>query len=129
MGFLMNFIKKNWKIIIIGALSGLTNGLLGAGGGIIITCYLARSLNEEQKKDNGIFANAVATMLPISILSIVFYILNGYVSIEKGMPSLFPSAIIGGIFGAFLLTKLNFKTVKILFSILVTISGFLMIFK
>lgn len=125
----MNFIKKNRVPLGIGALAGAVNGLLGAGGGIIITYYLAHELNDEQKSENGVFANAVATMLPISVVSLVLYLLRGYIRVDDGLLSLLPSAIIGGIIGAFLLTKLKLKTVKLIFAFLVTLSGFFMIFK
>jgi uncharacterized membrane protein YfcA len=125
----MNFIKKNYIPVGIGALAGAVNGLLGAGGGIIITYYLAHALNEEQKSENGVFANAVATMLPISVVSLVLYLLRGYIKVDNGLLSLFPSAIIGGVIGAFLLTKLKLKTVKLIFAFLVTLSGLFMIFK
>jgi uncharacterized membrane protein YfcA len=125
----MNFIKKNWLSVLIGCLAGLINGLLGAGGGIIITYYLSHVLTNDQKKGNIIFANAVATMLPISIVSFGFYLIKGYITLDKEILSLIPAAVIGGILGAFLLTKLRFKTIKIIFAFLVTISGLLMIFK
>ena len=125
----MNFIKKYRSHLLIGAISGTINGLLGAGGGIIITYFLSHVLNEEQKSKNAVFVNAVATMLPISMVSLILYLKRGYITFENGLFSLFPSAIIGGLLGAFLLTKLKLKTVKLLFSILVIISGFLMIIK
>ena len=125
----MNFVKKYLKHLGIGALVGTVNGLLGAGGGIIITYYLARILTEGEKSQNGVFANAVATMLPISAVSVVLYFAQGYVAFDNALISLIPSAIIGGILGAFLLTKLKLKVVKLIFAFLVTISGFMMFFK
>ncbi len=125
----MKFAKKYGICASIGALSGLINGLLGAGGGIIITYYLSRNLSDEEKSENGVFANAVATMLPISAVSLFLYFFKGYISFDGSLLSLLPSALIGGITGAFLLTKLKLKTVKTIFAILVTVSGFMMIFK
>ena len=125
----MKFVKKYWICASIGALSGLVNGLLGAGGGIIITYYLSRNLSDKEKSKNGVFANAVATMLPISAVSLLLYFLKGYISYSNSLLSLFPSVLIGGIIGAFLLSKLKLKIVKLIFSILVTISGTMMIFK
>lgn len=125
----MNFIKKYRIHILIGALAGIINGLLGAGGGIIITYFLHKVLNNNKEMQNKIFANAVATMLPISIVSLFLYFKREYIALDKGLLSKIPAAIIGGLLGAFLLTKIKFKIVKLLFAILVTISGFLMVFK
>lgn len=125
----MNLTKKYRLHLTVGAIAGIINGLLGAGGGIIITYYLSHALNSEEKSENGVFANAVATMLPISVASVVLYLIKGYVSLEKELLTILPSAIIGGILGAFLLKKLKLKIVKIIFAALVTISGFLMLFK
>lgn len=125
----MTFFKKYIPIFLIGILAGAVNGLLGAGGGIIVTYFLSHTLTKEQKKENGVFANAVATMLPISVVSLIIYITKGYIKIDHSLLALLPSALIGGILGAFLLTKLHLKTVKILFSFLVVISGIMMILK
>ena len=73
----MFFIKTYWRDILIGALAGFANGLLGAGGGIIVTYYLSHALSDEQKKENGVFANAVATMLPVSVFSFSLYCFKG----------------------------------------------------
>lgn len=125
----MKFIKKHGFSALIGAISGTVNGLLGAGGGIIITYFLSHKLTEGEKRENGVFANAVATMLPISIVSLLLYFFKGYISLNQDLLSLFPSAIIGGILGAFLLTKLKLQAVKVIFAFLVTISGFLLLLK
>ena len=125
----MNFIKKYRIHMLIGAFAGIINGLLGAGGGIIITYYLHRVLKDEEKLQNGVFANAVATMLPISTVSLMLYFNRKYIALDKELFLLIPSAIIGGILGAFLLTKLKFKIVKLLFAILVIVSGFFVVFK
>ena len=68
-------------------------------------------------------------MLPISIISIFGYLSKGHVTLNKELLSILPSAFAGGILGAFLLSKLKLKTVKTVFAILVTFSGFLMIIK
>lgn len=121
----MNFIKNNKGYLIAGAVAGLVNGLLGAGGGIIITWFLDRKMDSENKND--IFANAVATILPISVLSLVLYIANGYIRLNSDFYSLLLPALIGGTLGAYLLTKIKFKIVKVLFAVLVIISGVSMI--
>lgn len=122
----MKKFKKYVPLLLVGTGAGFINGLLGAGGGIIVTFFLSRTFSDEQKADNGVFANAVATMLPISVVSLILYFSKGYLKFDFALVSLLPSALIGGILGAFLLTKLKIKAVKILFSILVIVSGFIM---
>ncbi len=123
----MKFVKKYAASSAVGALAGFVNGLLGAGGGIIITFFLSKKLDTDNKND--VFANAVATMLPVSIFSFGVYLIKGYFPLDKSILSLLPAAIIGGIAGAALLTKIKFKILKIVFSILVVISGIMMIFR
>lgn len=125
----MTFFKKYRLHFLIGALAGGVNGLLGAGGGIIVTYFLSHVLTTDQKSENGVFANAVATMLPISVISLATYLLKDYIKMDYSLLALLPSALIGGIIGAFLLTKLHLKVVKTVFSVLVIISGIMMIFK
>ena len=123
----MGFFKRNAPLLLTGAAAGFINGLLGAGGGIIITFYLSKKLDTDNKND--IFANAVATMLPISIFSLALYVLKGHFPIDSSLLSLLPAGIVGGIIGAFLLTRLRFPILKTAFSILMVISGILMIFR
>lgn len=125
----MIFLKKYGKNALFGALAGFINGLLGAGGGIVATYYLSRKLSNEQKRENGVFANAVATMLPVSVFSLALYRASGLFKFDAGFVELLPQALIGGAVGAFLLTKISFKLVKAIFSALVIVSGFMMIFR
>ena len=55
-------------ILTAGSLAGIVNGLLGAGGGMVLVPLLSglAKLDEEQ-----IFPTSVAIILPISIVSLV----------------------------------------------------------
>ena len=125
----MLFIKKHKWYITAGILSGFVNGLLGAGGGIIVTHFLSKVLAEQEKSNGGVFANAIATMLPISIFSFAIYLAKGYFSFDTDLLQLLPPSILGGILGAFLLSKVSSKLLKFAFSLLVIISGITMIFR
>ena len=125
----MSFFKKYSPHILIGSIAGAINGILGAGGGIIVTYFLSHALSNEEKRENGVFVNAIATMLPLSILSFAVYLLKGYIQLDTSFLTLLPTALIGGVLGAFLLTKLHLKIVKTIFSILVIICGTMMIIK
>ena len=125
----MTFFKKYRIHILVGSLAGIINGFLGAGGGIIVTYFLTKALTKEEKKNNGIFANAVATMLPLSILSLGIYLFKGHINPDTSLLSFIIPAFLGGALGAHILTKIKLNTAKTIFSILVIISGVIMIIK
>ncbi len=115
------------RLLVMGGLAaGFLNGLLGAGGGIVIVWILGKVLENETESPRDIFANALAVMLPISVVSTVSYALSG--GLPKGDITRFLlPAILGGLLGAVLLDKLKTATVKTLFCFLVILSGILMV--
>lgn len=121
----MNFIKKHRASLAAGAIGGLMNGLLGAGGGIVITFYLRRALGGGERND--VFANALATMLPMSLVSLGYYLIGGYVRVDVSVLQMLPSAILGGGIGAFLLGRVKFRLLSVVFSLLVILSGLFML--
>ena len=110
-----------------GFLAGITNGLLGAGGGIIIV-FILSILIKDEATPRDIFANALCIMLPLSLVSYIIYALNGSINFGGALPFFIP-AIAGGTIGGILLSKINTELLKKLFAALVAISGILMIAK
>lgn len=94
--------NRNLLIAVSGLAIGAVNGLLGAGGGMIAVPLL-KKLELEQKSAH---ANAVAIILPISILSAVLYLIKGYVNIADALPYI-PAGIIGAIIGTYFLKKIS----------------------
>ena len=71
---------SNIKKFLYGTLIGVVNILLGAGGGMLtVPFYKKIGLSQKQAQ-----MNAVATMLPISIISAYIYIQNGTFNITCG---------------------------------------------
>ena len=120
--------KNSLLCAAAGLISGAINGLLGAGGGILITYFLAFVTRDEDIDQNSIFANALITMLPISAVSFGVYLARGYVKLDTGLLYLVAPAVIGGLMGSFLLKKLKFKFIKLGFCALVIYSGASMLF-
>ena len=123
--------KKNrtfWLFLAAGGIaSGFINGLLGAGGGIIIVFALSQLLkNDAEPRD--IFANALCVMLPVSLVSCIIYTIGGKVSFDAFPPLIIP-AVAGGIIGGSLLCKIKAGALKKLFAVLVIISGVILILK
>ena len=123
----MNFFKASFLLLAAGGiLAGFINGLLGAGGGIIIVFILSKLLKESEPRD--IFANALCVMLPLSIVSCIIYVSKGAVSFGSFYVFIFP-AILGGLLGGLLLCKINTFFLKKLFAALVAISGILLLLR
>lgn len=112
----------------MGFFSGLANGLLGAGGGIIVVYALSYSLGEKIKDGRDVFANALCVMLPISAVSCVSYAIAGNLTVS-GIGVYAIPAIIGGIVGGILLGKIRLTALRKLFAALVIYSGIVLIIK
>ncbi len=99
----MKLFKKN-NLLTAGAglAIGIVNGLLGAGGGMIAVPLL-KKLGLEQKAAH---ANAVAIILPISVLSAVLYIIKDYVTLSEALVYM-PTGVFGSVAGTFLLKKIS----------------------
>ena len=81
---------------------GIVNGLLGAGGGMIAVPIL-KKLGLEQKEAH---VNAVAIILPISILSAVLYLVKDYVNLNNSFAYI-PTGVLGAVAGTYILRKIS----------------------
>lgn len=119
---MIQFIKKHINSII-GLFSGIINGLLGAGGGMLAVPTLKTQI-EPQKAH----ATTVAIILPMCLVSSIWYLVAGRVTIKDALPYA-PYGVIGAVIGAFLLTKMKAKWLKIIFSLLMIWAGVRMIMR
>ena len=78
-------------------------------------------------KTNSAHATAIAIILPVSVLSGAFYTAFGNF---ETVPVIFTTigVTIGGVFGAFLLKKLNSEIVTLIFSAVMFAAGVKMLF-
>lgn len=124
------FKKSSLKPILLvvgGLFAGFANGLLGAGGGIIII-YLLSALLRERASGRDIFANSLCVMFPLSIVSCAVYFSRGGIDLSSIGVLLLP-AILGGILGGFALSRVNTSLLKRIFSLLVIVSGVILALK
>ncbi len=113
----------NWKIILIGLLSGIVSGLFASGGGMILVPAFLYLLN---MKDVEARATSVICILPMVVTSGFFYYKNNYIDWKIGILCAI-GGIIGGIVGAKLLNKLPTKYLKIAFTCFLIYAAYRMI--
>lgn len=122
---------NNGKLILLGLgglLGGIANGLLGAGGGIVMTFALETAFTDEELPRRDLFANVIAAALPITALSAVIYGLRGDIKVNSFGEFVIP-AVIGGLVGALLLDRIKTSLIKRIFALIVIWSGIYMILK
>ena len=113
-----------------GLLAGFCNGLLGAGGGIVLVLLLSRVLPQNEESSRAVYANALCVMLPLSLATLLRYAERGVFSPsfagELSSPYLI-GAVAGGVFGGILLGNTRNSRLRKLFALLTLASGVLMI--
>ena len=109
---------------IFGFFIGLINSLIGACGGILTVAALKKDGMEQNKAH----ANAIAVILPLSIISAVFYILNGFADIKSTLIFI-PGGIAGAVAGGLLLPKIPQNLLKKIFAVFIIWAGIRMIIK
>ncbi|MDO4608350.1 MAG: sulfite exporter TauE/SafE family protein [Clostridia bacterium] len=106
----MKSLKKYIKPASFGLAVGLVNGVFGAGGGMLAVPLLkAGGLDQKQAH-----ANAVAVILPITIISAILYLLKGTVSIKDSLLFL-PTGLIGSVIATFALKNISSVWLKRIF--------------
>lgn len=96
---------KKYGPWLSGAAAGIVNGLFGAGGGMVLLPMLSRTTDLEDKE---VFANCVAIILPLSLVSAAVYLLRGGSFLLESVPYLIGGAL-GGVVAGLLLKKLKAK--------------------
>ncbi len=110
--------KKYWKGLLGGAAVGLLNGLLGAGGGMVLVPLLER-LGVTGKSSH---ATSLAVIVPLSAVSAFLYWRQGWLSLDQGLPLLLPG-LAGGILGGIFMGRIKLGWLKGMFGALLLWGG------
>ena len=113
-------------ILPLAFLSGVTNGVLGAGGGIILIFMLAHLLKGREEGSKESFAVSCVAVLSFSTISCISYTSKETFAFSDAAPYLAP-AMIGGLLGALILHKINTVWLKKIFAVLLVYGGIRMI--
>jgi len=117
--------RKKFIYKIIGLISGLLNGALGAGGGTVVVPALERLLGVPPHKAH---ATAIAIILPITIVSSIFYLNHTPLDFNATLV-ISTSGVIGGFIGAKLLNKVPVKIIKMMFGASMVLFGIRMLWR
>lgn len=120
--------KRNFFVLLVaGAAAGFLNGLLGAGGGIVLIYTLhALYCDGSAESVRDYFAATIACVIPMTLLSALLYAADGKL-MTAGASALSLPAVAGGALGAFFLDKIQTKFLQKLFAALVILAGMMML--
>mgnify|MGYP001049967542 CR=1 FL=1 len=91
---MLRMFKKYRKEILIGLVTGMLNGLFGAGGGSVVVPAMEKFLGVDEKKSH---ATAIAIILMMSLVSSFLYIRKGFFDLK-----IWFIVSVGGLAGAFI---------------------------
>jgi uncharacterized membrane protein YfcA len=111
------------KYITAGLLAGCVNGLLGAGGGLILVPMFSGLCGMEDKHA---LATSVAVILPLSIVSAFFYLKEG---IGLSVTPYLLGGVIGGFIAGRVFSAIPAVILRRLFGIMILYSSYRMLFK
>ena len=120
----MDMTTKHWPLLLIGFVSGISSGLFGAGGGVIVVLLITMLLHQDQHIAQ---ATAISITFVASIISSISYYLHGNLQWSLIIPVTIGS-VVGGYVGAKLMKKLSSKHLKRFFGIFMILSGIRMMF-
>ena len=121
--------KRSMLFALAGILSGIVNGLLGTGGGILTVLFLSKIYAKDSSySTKDIFAITLCSSVIMSMASLLFYLSSGCFSVSDSALYML-AAVPGGVLGAILLEKLSSKTMKLIFAMLVVWAGISMMIK
>lgn len=116
--------KKTIKLLALGFITGILNGLFGSGGGTIVVPALVFLFLIEDHKAH---ASAIAVILPFALISSFIYIKNGIYDVPLTF-KVGAGSILGGYIGATLLNKLSSDSLKKIFGTFMIIAALRMWF-
>jgi len=118
--------SKNYiKIIIIGLITGIINGLFGSGGGTFLVPAMVFLLNVEEHNAH---ATAISIILPLTLVSTFIYFNHGMLKLGVAL-SVTLGGVIGGFIGAKLLNKVPSRILRKIFGIFMIIAAIRMVIK
>lgn len=93
---------------LIGIVSGITSGLFGVGGGVVMVPAMVFLLGMDIKRAVG---TSLAVIIPTALIGSYKHYSQGNVDLKTAL-SLVPMAVVGGYVGAWLTTVVSAESLK-----------------
>lgn len=117
--------NNKFKLISIGLLTGLINGLFGSGGGTIVVPALVFLLGVNDYKAH---ATAISIILPLSVISTIIYFTNNSIPLKVAFPVTI-GGLLGSYIGASTLNKIPVNVLRKVFGSVIIYTAIRMIWK
>ena len=117
-----------FKYFLIGSIGGLLSGILGIGGGVVFVPLLTYLTKTDFKTNTGVSSLAVVFVATGSSITYIFNDFLRGTNLVFEILIIIVGGIIGGYFGSKLTAKINTPLLKKLFSILLIVSAYRIIF-
>lgn len=101
------------RLVFVGLLAGVTAGLFGVGGGLVIVPALVAFCRRDQREA---VATSLLAIAPLAIAGVTGYALHGQIDILLAAP-LAVGAVIGAWMGVALLRRLSLRILRIVFAV------------
>lgn len=111
------------KLVIIGLIAGLINGLLGVGGGTILIPAMVVFFGIEQHIAHG---TSLAVILPTAFISTLIYQSNQNLDLQLAL-QVAASGMIGGFIGAKLMEHIPSQLLRKIFGLFMIFAGIRML--
>ncbi len=104
---------------ITGAITGLISGLFGGGGGMVLLPMLRK---DKELSPHQLFANCVAIIFPVCVVSSVTYFLGSAIDFRLALPFLAGGAL-GGFIGGRIFHSMPPKVLQLSFAAFLFYAG------
>lgn len=111
--------KQTIRYLASGAAAGFVNGFFGAGGGMVLVPLLVHLGGLPDKKA---FSSAVSIILPLCLVSIVVYGMQGALPIRDAVPYLIGGAA-GGVIAGLTFQKVSARFLHLALGALILFGG------
>ncbi len=113
------------KVLLVGLIAGIVNGLFGAGGGTIIVPALVFIFGLSQHKSH---ATAISIILPFALMSSLIYYKNDFFDLAVTLKVIL-GGMVGSYFGSRALTRFSASYLRKIFGAFMIIAAIRMVIR